>query len=208
MIVSNASHRTTASSTAPPTPVAQRTLLKLLATAAAGEAPRPPVSCCVSFDRVTRTCGAALFALAGFVVAPAGAQSAPDSEPRARGRLFDSAEPLALTLTADFGAIGKNRRGDKPDHPGVLSYVTPAGDSVSIPVQLRTRGHYRLATCQYPPLKVTFDRERSAHTPFSHQGSLKLTVQCRGGRTYANYVLEEYLLYHTYNLLTDRSFRA
>ena len=157
---------------------------------------------------MTRTCGAALFALAGLVVASAGAQSASDSEPRARARLFDSSEPLALTLTADFGAIGKNRRGDKPDHPGVLSYVTPAGDSVSIPVQLRTRGHYRLATCQYPPLKIAFDRERSAHTPFSHQGSLKLTVQCRGGRTYANYVLEEYLLYHIYNLLTDRSFRA
>ncbi|HET7295845.1 MAG TPA: hypothetical protein VFI66_01810 [Gemmatimonadales bacterium] len=157
---------------------------------------------------MTRRCGAALLALAGCFAGPAGAQGAPDSEPPVRARLFDSSEPLRITLTADFGAIGKNRGGDKPDHPGVLSYATAGGDSVSIPVQLHTRGHYRLATCQYPPLKVVFDRERSAHTPFAHQGSLKLTVQCRGGRSYANYVLEEYLVYRVYNLLTDRSFRA
>lgn len=157
---------------------------------------------------MTRRCGAALCALAGVLVGSGGAQTRADSEPPARQRLFDASEPFALTLTADFGVIGKNRRGEKPDHPGVLAYVTPAGDSVSIPVQLRTRGHYRLATCQYPPLKVAFDRERSAHTPFAHQGSLKLTGQCRAGRTYANYVLEEYLLYRIYNLLTERSFRA
>lgn len=181
---------------------------KLLVPSVAGEPLESPVSCCVGFDRVTRTCGAALLALASLFAARADAQGAPDSEPAARARLFDASEPLALTLTADFGAIGKNRRGDKPDHPGVLSYVTVGGDSVAVAVRLRTRGHYRLATCQYPPLKVVFDREQSAHTLFAHQGGLKLTVQCRGGRAYANYVLEEYLIYRTYNLITDRSFRA
>ena len=157
---------------------------------------------------MTRTYGAALFALAGLLARSAGAQTPPDSEPLARARLFDAAEPLALTLTADFGALAKNRGGDKPDHPGVLSYVTPTGDSVAVGVRLHTRGHYRLATCQYPPLKVVFDREQSTHTVFAHQGSLKLTVQCRGGRSYANYLLEEYLIYRIYNLLTDRSFRV
>jgi hypothetical protein len=162
----------------------------------------------VSFDRVTRTCGAALCVLAGLRARSAGAQASPDSAPPAGTRLFDAAEPLALTLSADFGAIGKNRSGEKQDHPGVMSYVTPTGDSVAVGVRLHTRGHYRLATCQYPPLKVVFDREQSAHTVFAHQGSLKLTVQCRGGRSYANYLLEEYLTYRVYNLLTDRSFRV
>ncbi|PYO99429.1 MAG: hypothetical protein DMD61_07205 [Gemmatimonadetes bacterium] len=90
----------------------------------------------------------------------------------------------------------------------MLSYVTPARDSVALDVQLHTRGHFRLSTCQYPPIKVVFDREKAAHTLFAHQGSLKLTVQCRGGRSYANYLLEEYLIYRAYNLLTERSFRV
>src|SRR5207247_1842192 len=56
--------------------------------------------------------------------------------------------------------------------------------------------------------KLEFDRTGAAHTPFAHQGSLKLVVQCRGSRAYANYLLEEYLLYRIYNLLTPQSFRA
>ena len=138
-----------------------------------------------------------------------GRQPPPDStESRARGRLFDSADPLQFTLTADFGAIVKQRGTEKKSQPGVLSYVAATGDSVVLDVQLRTRGHWRLAACQYPPLKVEFDRERTAHTLFAKQGSLKLTVQCRGGSSWANYLLEEYLIYRAYNLLTERSFRA
>ena len=158
-----------------------------------------------------RKCGAALTALVGVCVATGASASqtpADSTPPRAPDRLFEATEPLDLTLKADFGAINKNRGNEKPDHPGVLSYVTAAGDTVALDVQLHTRGHFRLARCQYPPLKVVFNREQTPHTTFAHQGSLKLTVQCRGGQGYANYLLEEYLIYRAYNLLTDRSFRV
>src|SRR6267378_5406877 len=131
------------------------------------------------------------------------------TESRARSRLFDAADPLQLTLTADFGAIAKQRGTEKKSQPGVLAYVTATGDSVMLDVQLRTRGHFRLNICHYPPLKVGFDKAKTAHTIFAHTGSsLKLTVQCRGDRSNANYLLEEYLIYRAYNLLTERSFRA
>ena len=134
---------------------------------------------------------------------------ADSAESRGRARLFDAADPLVLTLTADFGAIGKQRGTEKKSLPGVLSYVAATGDSVRLDVQLRTRGHFRLNLCQYPPLKVTFDKAQTSHTIFAHEGSsFKLTVQCRGGQSYKNYLLEEYLIYRAYNLLTDRSFRV
>ena len=158
-----------------------------------------------------RRCGAALTALVGVCVATGASASqtpADSTPPRAPDRLFEATEPLDITLKADFGAIAKNRGSDKPNHPGVLSYVTAAGDSVALDVQLHTRGHFRLGRCQYPPLKVVFNREQTPRTTFAHQGSLKLTVQCRGGQGYANYLLEEYLIYRAYNLLTDRSFRV
>src|SRR5206468_10176474 len=80
---------------------------------------------------------------------------------------------------------------------------------VRLEVQLRTRGHFRLNLCQYPPLKVTFGKAQAPRTIFAHEGaSFKLTVQCRGGQSYTNYLLEEYLIYRAYNLLTDRSFRV
>ena len=161
--------------------------------------------------------GAALTALAAMCVAlraapnreaqSVGRQAPADSTESRRARLFDAAEPLAITLTADFGAIGKQRGTQKKDQPGVLSYIAATGDSVRLDVQLRTRGHFRLNLCQYPPLKVAFDKAQTAHTIFAHESSsLKLTVQCRGGQAYANYLLEEYLIYRAYNLLTERSF--
>lgn len=138
-----------------------------------------------------------------------GRQASPDSTEASAPRLFDAAEPVELTLTADFGAIAKQRGTEKKPQPGVLSYVTATGDSVRLEVQLRTRGHFRLKICQYPPLKVAYDKAQAAHTILAHTGSsLKLTVQCRGGRSYTNYLLEEYLIYRVYNLLTERSFRA
>jgi hypothetical protein len=127
---------------------------------------------------------------------------------RERSRLFDSADRLAVILTADFDAIAKERGAEKHDHPGVLTYVVPPADTVRLDVQLHTRGHFRLRTCPYPPLKVSFDRAQVAHTVFAHQHTLKLVVQCRGNQTYANYLLEEYLIYRLYNRLTERSFRA
>ena len=153
---------------------------------------------------------AAVAAVCVTSTAAARPQSAADSGASSpRARLFDAAEPLAFTLKADFGAIGKNRGNDKPNHPAVLSYATPTGDTVALDVQLHTRGHFRLNICQYPPIKVVFDRDQVAHTIFAHQGgSLKLVVQCRGARSYANYLLEESLIYRVYNLLTERSFRA
>lgn len=139
------------------------------------------------------------------VAAPS--QRAVDTAPRA-ARLFEQATLLRVLLTADFGAIDRERGTTKHDHAGALAYVGPGDDTVAIAVRLRTRGHYRLRICQHPPLKVMFDRAQTAHTIFAHQGgSLKLVVQCRSNRSNGNYLLEEELIYHVYNLLTERSFR-
>ncbi len=136
------------------------------------------------------------------------AQEPADSDGSLYARLFDVNEPLNVQLAADFEAINKERGTTKHDHPGVMTYVSPPGDSVSLDVQLHTRGHFRLKTCQFPPLKIDFHPDATAHTLFAHHKSVKIVVQCRSGHSNANYLLEEYLLYRTYNLLTDLSFRV
>ncbi len=141
-------------------------------------------------------------------VTRAPAQQAADTASPRTDPLFQSSERLVLSFTADFGALAKDRGTEKHDYPGVLSFVSPSGDSVTLNVKVHTRGHYRLKICQYPPLKIDFDRDQVAGTVFAHQKSLKLVGECRGGHTYENYLLEEQLIYRTYNLLTDMSFRV
>lgn len=149
----------------------------------------------------------ALGLMCGAVTRAPAQQAADTASPRTEP-LFASSERLALNFTADFGAISKDRGTEKHDYPGVLSFVTPSGDSVTLNVKVHTRGHYRLKICQYPPLKIDFDPAQVAPTVFAHQKSLKLVGECRGGRTYENYLLEEQLVYRTYNLLTELSFRV
>ena len=129
--------------------------------------------------------------------------SAPKPQP-----LFESNTPLTVTFAADFGKLGKERGTKKDTLPGTLTVVGPAGDSVAFKVQVYTRGHYRLKICQYPPLKIVFDREQVAGTVFANQKGLKLVGQCRSGNPYGDYLLEEHLIYRAYNRLTDMSFRT
>jgi hypothetical protein len=150
----------------------------------------------------------ALLTILGAAVGGARGQEPTDSESVRATRLFESNDPLDIHLSANFDGVAKDRGETKHDHPGVLTYVEPGGDTVSLDVKLHTRGHYRLRICKYPPLKIDFPTDRTPHTVFAHQKSLKLVVQCRGGQGYQNYLLEEYLIYRMYNLLTDLSFRV
>src|SRR5688572_6507390 len=64
----------------------------------------------------------------------------------AEGRpLFQSADPLAFTLQANFKQVNKDRdRTKRSRFPGVLIVTAANGEPRSIPVTLRTRGKFRL----------------------------------------------------------------
>jgi hypothetical protein len=126
-------------------------------------------------------------------------------------RLFSDAVPLAFTLTADFKAINKDRNPESTKRYGaVISAPAGGGTAAELPVQLGTRGHFRLMArnCDFVPLRVEFPRDRTAGTPFEGQTNLKLGTHCRGDRSYDNYTLREYLTYRLFNMVTPLSFRA
>jgi hypothetical protein len=147
--------------------------------------------------------------LSGLVLWALRAPAQRDSQP-ARARMFDAPEALSLTLTADFNALSKDRGESKQEHTGALAFVRPAGDSVALDVRLRTRGHFRLQRriCDFPPLKLSFDKQQVKHTVFAGQGGLKLVVHCQDRDSYEQNLLQEYLLYRVFNLITEKSFRA
>ncbi len=130
---------------------------------------------------------------------------------KAEQPLFASHDPLTLTLEADFGAVFKERGDSSTPHPAKLSYTGPDGAPVSLDVEIQTRGHFRLQsrTCNFPPIRVSFPKDAAKKTVFAGQKHLKLTVHCQDKRaSYEQSVLLEHLIYRSFNLLTDHSFRA
>lgn len=126
--------------------------------------------------------------------------------------LFASDEVLELTLVADFDRLEDDRGEEPPERPAVLLWSAgPGEDTVEIPLQVRTRGGFRLrpGTCSFPNLRLDFNRTPAAvGTPFEGQNALKLVGHCRDSDAYEQNMLVEYAAYRLYNLLTDVSFRV
>jgi hypothetical protein len=121
--------------------------------------------------------------------------------------LFGSDEILSITLKGNIRQL-LNDRADKPTpHSITLSYRDKDSSEVNIPVQMKTRGHFRklAGNCKYPPLQISFPADvNRLSSVFSGQKKLKLVMPCSGDE----YVIREWLVYKIYNLITPKSFRA
>ena len=121
--------------------------------------------------------------------------------------LFGSDEILPITIKGNVRDL-LNDRGETPKyHSLTLSYKNKDSSEVNIPVQMKTRGHFRKLkeNCKYPPLLINFPKDVDRlSTEFSGQKKLKLVMPCAG----EDYVIREWLVYKIYNLVTPKSFRA
>lgn len=119
--------------------------------------------------------------------------------------LFDSDEILEIKLSGDTRSLLNERKPDGPYYPITLSYQHE-GTNYQVPVKVRTRGHFRLdaANCAYPPLLLNFSKKKELPPPFTNQDKIKLVTPCKADK----YVVQEYLVYKVYNLITPKSLKA
>jgi len=121
--------------------------------------------------------------------------------------LFEGEEILDLTLSGPIRTLFNDRDDDPEYHPMEISYQATDGTTVSIPLKVKTRGNFRRnkANCTYPPLLLNFAKATTPKTSlFNKQDKLKLVTPCRD----QSYVINEYLVYKLYNLITEKSFRG
>lgn len=125
--------------------------------------------------------------------------------------LFSPHETLLFTLEADWGTIFKDRSQQSEYRPAKLHATGLDGSPVTLDIQVRTRGNFRLQSriCGFPPLRLNFPQEGTENTVFAGQDKLKLATHCQDNRDqYEQIALQEYLIYRTFNLLTDKSFKV
>ncbi|MDH3614077.1 MAG: hypothetical protein OEU90_16050 [Gammaproteobacteria bacterium] len=121
--------------------------------------------------------------------------------------LFQDDETLPVTITAPFTTLVRER--PKDDYlPGVLEYTGTDGTTVKFDLEVRTRGHFRHRTCEYPPLSLNLKKSQTDGTLFDKQNKLKLVIHCDFSERYEQVVLREYLAYRILNAVTNMSFRV
>jgi hypothetical protein len=148
--------------------------------------------------------------IALFVPCAAVCQEAQEEESYGPPVLFDSHELLTLTIEADFDEIKDDRHEDSEYRDGTITIHEADGSTTQLPLKVKTRGKFRLkkSTCEFPPLRLNFPKGGVEGTVFQGQDKLKLVAHCRGNERYEQNLLEEYLVYRGYNLVTDVSFQV
>jgi hypothetical protein len=124
-----------------------------------------------------------------------------------RQDLFEANDILELVLKGNIKAVTNDRDVNSQYHPLQLIYAKPGGEQVALPVDVKTRGHFRKlkGNCVYPPLLLNFSKTEALKSSiFKGQSKLKLVMPCVGD----DYVVREWLVYKLYNLVTPYSFKA
>jgi hypothetical protein len=120
--------------------------------------------------------------------------------------LFDSDQVMEFILRGDLKTVFKDRRDDSEYYKATIRYKVDEA-TVDIPIKIKTRGHFRKQSgnCQYPPLQLNFAKSSTPdNSVFRGQDKMKLVTNCQGDQ----YVINEYLVYKLYNLITPKSFKA
>jgi hypothetical protein len=116
--------------------------------------------------------------------------------------LFDEDAVLDIRLAGPIGELVDNRKEKKE-----MSFVLSA-EGVDHEVLVRARGHSRLRVCNFAMLRLEFGFDSVATTVFENQDKLKLVTHCREGKRAGQDLLQEYIAYRIFGLLTDVSYRV
>lgn len=121
-------------------------------------------------------------------------------------KLFNNDAVLQIKLTGKLNELFNNRKDNIVYHPMLLQYKEKDSSLISIQLKMQARGNFRRRkeNCTMPPLMMNFPKSKTRNTIFENQNKLKLVVPCRGDE----YVIQEWLVYKLYNLITEKSFRA
>ena len=126
---------------------------------------------------------------------------------KASEAFFSGLSPIEVTLTTNIKRIRGDKKDDSPWRAATFTYTDSSGKAVSMPIEVRTRGIWRLKNCEFPPLRLNFKGEVTKGTIFQGIDKPKLVNYCRDTDEYEQYLLQEAQLYRIYNLLTPASHR-
>jgi len=140
------------------------------------------------------------------VALPLYAQDKQDGEPKP-AKLFSSNDTLNVTLTAPWRDIVRHEKNQDP-YPAKIEFTDELGNTMSLDITAQRRGLTRQRVCDFPPIKLRFDKEAVKGTTFRGQKSVKMVTHCKKSERFEQYYILEMLAYQMYNLITDYSFRV
>lgn len=123
-----------------------------------------------------------------------------------KGALFTSDEPLTVEIAAPWRQLIRTEK--EQAWPATMVVENPGGEPLRVALTVERRGISRQRVCDFPPIRLRFDKDSVEGTLFDGEGSLKLVTHCDDGVRWTQYYVREMLAYRIYNLVSDFSFRV
>lgn len=136
--------------------------------------------------------------------------NASDGNQQNSDKLFHSSKPLNLILQLDMQKVLGDKSDDPEYSPALLIQQIDQKTIQTFNVKIRARGKTRRISniCEFPPLKINFEKKSTINTVFEGQDKIKMVTHCNESDEYQNYAMLEYLAYKTYNILTYNSYQV
>jgi len=125
--------------------------------------------------------------------------------------LFASHDVVEITVEGPLKTIFRERDEESEYHDAVLWYIDDSGERVTLDVGVKTRGKFRLQRriCDFPNLRFNFKRGQVEGTLFAGQDRVPVVAHCQDKKDdYEQRTLQEYLVYRTFNQLSEVSVRV
>lgn len=120
---------------------------------------------------------------------------------------FGTDEIQEISLKFDISFFIRKKPVDDYLDAELVFYNSPE-DSVTTKIKLRSRGVRRNELCQFPPIRLNFNKASVGFSDLDSIGNVKLVTHCKGGKIFERYLMKEYLAYKLFNIVTDTSFRV
>ena len=116
--------------------------------------------------------------------------------------LFSSEEPLHITIKTDLKLLLKSKKAVEFQE----GEMAMAGKIY--PIRVKARSNYHREDCSFPPITLSFSQTQFIDQSHNQLAKLKLANACKMQKSYEQYILQEYLIYRAFNILTDKSFKV
>ena len=119
--------------------------------------------------------------------------------------LFSDDTPLNIRLNISVKEVRKETN-DTTYMKGIMHYENETGAWDSIPISIRTRGHFRLKECFFPPLRIKIKKGDAKGTIFEGNKALKLVMPCNKSGDNNELIIREFMCYKLYEAVTPYTF--
>jgi hypothetical protein len=114
---------------------------------------------------------------------------------------------VKLEIETDLALLERNKNTENYQ-PATIKFKDVEGNKQQWNVEVRPRGRFRRRVCNFPPIKMKFDKDELKEQDYKKHNELKLVTHCLRDAEGKENLLREFLVYQLYEKISPVHYRT